>query len=111
MEKPEQVDFNSLLALASGKVNKSNYPTVYGAYFGKQRMYRTEKYKMIIYPTINKVRLYDLINDPFEKKDLAENKSEYRAILTQLFKEYSLLQKEMNDPLDIETAFQKFSNG
>ena len=111
IKKPEQVDFNSLLSLASGKVNKSNYPTVYGAYFGKQRMYRTEKYKLIIYPTINKVRLYDMINDPFEMKDLAENKAEYKVVLTQLYKEYSLLQKEMNDPLNLETAFQKFMNG
>ena len=111
IEKPEQVDFNSLLPLATGKLDESNYPAVYGAYFGKQRMYRTEEYKMIIYPRANVVRLYDMKNDPFEMKDLAENKEEYRAVLNRLFKEYRELQKEMNDPLDIETAFNNFLNG
>ena len=73
-------------------------------------MYRTEDYKMIIYPKANVVRLYDMKKDPFEKNDLAENKEESRAILTELFQEFSLLQKEMNDPLDIETAFNNFLN-
>ena len=49
IEKPEQVDFNSLLPLATGKLDESNYPAVYGAYFGKQRMYRTEEYLSLIH--------------------------------------------------------------
>ena len=110
LEKPEQVDFNSLLPLATGKVDKSSSPTVYGAYFGKQRMYRTEKYNMIIYPTIKKVRLYDMQKDPFEKNDLAENKAAYKAVFKQLFEEYRVLQKEMNDPVDLTDTFQKFLN-
>lgn len=109
-DKPKQVDFNSLLPLATGKVTKSAYPTVYGAYFGTQRMYRTDDYKMIIYPTANMVRLYHIKTDPLEMVDLAENKEQNKDLLNKLFKEYQALQKEMNDPVNITVAFNNFMN-
>lgn len=108
IEKPEQIDFNSLLPLASGKTDKSNNPVVYGAYFGAQRMYRTEQYKMIVYPTINVVRLYNMQNDPLEMEDLAENKEENKDLLNRLFQEYKTLQNQMGDPVDISEAFNNF---
>lgn len=108
IKKAKEIDFNSLLPLATGKVNKSTYPVIYGAYFGTQRMYRTENYKMIVYPMANKVRLYDMKKDPLEKHDLAEKKDEYKKVLNKLFKKYRRLQKRMSDPVDIKTAFQNF---
>ena len=110
IKKQKQIDFNSLLPLATGKVDKSSYPVVYGAYFGTQRMYRTEDYKMIVYPKANKVRLYDMKNDPLEMHDLAEKKVENKKLLKKLFKEYRVLQKQMNDPEDIKKAFKNFMN-
>ncbi|MGJ8758948.1 MAG: sulfatase-like hydrolase/transferase [Polaribacter sp.] len=110
VKKSKEIDFNSLLPLATGKINKSAYPVVYGAYFGTQRMYRTEDYKMIVYPKANKVRLFDMKKDPLEKYDLAEKKEEYKKVLKKLFKEYRRLQKQMNDPIDINKAFQNFMN-
>lgn len=111
VEKPNQVDFNSLLPLAVGESNKGKYEAVYGAYFGSQRMYRTKDYKMIIYPTANAVRLYDMKNDPKEIIDLAENKGQYGDLLKKLFVEYQQLQKKMNDPVDITESFENFING
>ncbi|MDW5290116.1 sulfatase-like hydrolase/transferase [Formosa sp. PL04] len=110
VEKPAQVDFNTLLPLATGKTNKSNYEAVYGAYFGTQRMYRTKQYKLIIYPTANMVRLYDIKNDPSEKIDLAENKEKHEALLKELLKEFQMMQKEMEDPIDVSKAFDNFMN-
>lgn len=110
VEKPSVIDFNSLLPLAKGEVKKSNYPTVYGAYFGSQRMYRTDKYKMIVYPTINVVRLYNMKKDPLEINDLAKNKKKYKRVLKKLFKEYKVVQKQMNDPIDLTAVFEKFMN-
>jgi choline-sulfatase len=109
-KKSKQVDFNSLLPLATGKTNKSVYDLIYGAYFGVQRMIRTDKYKMIIYPTANKVRLYDMINDPLEMNDLAEGESRPDKLLKKLFKEFQILQKEMDDPIDVSEAFDNFMN-
>lgn len=108
VEKTKQVDFNSLLPLATGKTEKSNYPVVYGAYFGAQRMYRTKEYKMIVYPTIDMVRLYNMEKDPLEMVDLAENKEENKALLNRLFQEYKIVQNDMKDPVDITEAFNNF---
>lgn len=111
LKKPDQVDYHSLMPLATGNVINSHYPVIYGAYFGTQRMYRTEEYKMIVYPTANMVRLYDMKKDPLEKNDLAVHKEDYSAILNTLMEEYNILQKQMNDPVDIASAFQNFMNG
>lgn len=107
-EKPAQVGFNSLLPLATGQTNQSVYDVIYGAYFGCQRMYRDDRYKMIIYPTVNVVRLYDMIEDPFETNDLAEGRSRPVELLNTLFTQFQTLQKEMNDPVDVSDAFNHF---
>ena len=100
------VDYQSLLPLCDGK-SKTKYEAMYGAYVGTQRMIRTERYKMIIYPMVNVVRLYDLKKDPEEMKDLASLKK-YRKTLDQLFVQFKALQKEVNDPLDVEVYFRNF---
>ncbi|ANW97419.1 hypothetical protein AXE80_03355 [Wenyingzhuangia fucanilytica] len=110
LEKPATIDFNSLLPLVKGEVKKSKYPTVYGAYFGSQRMYRTKDYKMIVYPTINVVRLYDMKNDPMEMNDLAVDKEKHKRILKKMFKEYKEVQKQMKDPIDLTVVFESFMN-
>lgn len=108
--KPKQVDFNSMLPLATGKTNKSAYDTIYGAYFGAQRMFRNDQYKMIIYPTANMVRLYDMQADPLELNDLAQGKSRPVELLKTLFSQFQELQVEMDDPVDVTAAFNNFMN-
>ena len=110
IEKPAQVDFNSLMPLLAGETDKSAYDAVYGAYFGSQRMIRTDRYKMIIYPSANRVRLYDIRNDPLEKTDLAEDKNKYAELLNTLFARLRTQQEEMDDPVDITEAFNNFFN-
>ena len=108
--KPEQVEFNSLLPLATGKTNESVYESIYGAYFGKQRMLRTDRYKLIIYPTANIVRLYDMVSDPLEMHDLAGSQERPVELLKTLFKQFQGLQQEMHDPVDVSEAFENFLN-
>jgi arylsulfatase A-like enzyme len=111
LEKPAQVDFNTLMPLVRGETDKSVYDAIYGCYFSVQRMIRTEKYKMIIYPAANRVRLYDLENDPLEMNDLAEQKGQYTELLNTLLVRLKKLQKVLNDPIDVTPAFNKFING
>ncbi|MGJ8672694.1 sulfatase-like hydrolase/transferase [Rubritalea sp.] len=108
LKKPKQVEFQNLLPLAEGKIKQSGYDAIYGAYFGAQRMYRNDKYKMIIYPTIQVVRLYDIVNDPYETKDLAEGKNRPVELMNTLFSEYQILQDEMGDPVDVSEAYEIF---
>ena len=70
-------------------------------------MIRTEQYKLIIYPKIKIVRLYDLKNDPKEMTDLARLSS-YKKVMDDLFQQLLEKQKEVNDPLNIEDAFISF---
>jgi choline-sulfatase len=110
-KKPAQVDFNSLMPLATGKTDKSAYDAIYGAYFGSQRMYRTDQYKMIIYPTANVVRLYDMVNDPLEMNDLAHDPARRPVeLLKTLFTQFRQLQQEMDDPVDVTEAYTNFLN-
>ncbi len=100
IEKPNYVFFNSVLDLATGKQTKSNYDAIYNGYIKYQRMIRKDGFKLIVYPKIKKVLLFDLANDPEEMNDLAEMPA-YKDKVKTLFKELLQLQKQMRDHLDI----------
>jgi choline-sulfatase len=104
---PESVDFKSLVPIINNTVGARGYNAVYGAYIHSQRMIRNSHYKMILYPKINRVRLYDLKNDPYEMNDLSGNKKFKNKIL-ELFKEFEKLQVKTGDPLDISATIQHF---
>ena len=104
-QKPDYVFFNSIKELAQGKSNKSPYSAIYGSYIKSQRMIKKDDYKLIVYPNINKVKLFDLKNDPEEMHDLSsENK--YQAKVTLLFDELIGLQKSLNDELDLSDTYK-----
>jgi choline-sulfatase len=105
-ESIAEIDFQSLLPLCTGK-SKKGYEAIYGTYLNCQRMIRTDKYKMIIYPIANVVRLYDIKNDPEEMKDLAGDKK-YKKVMDKLFKEFNALQKQVGDPLDVTEYYENF---
>ena len=111
LDKPAHVEFNSLMPLARGDTAQSAYDAIYGCYFSVQRMIRTERYKMIIYPAANRVRLFDLAEDPNEMIDLAESKEQYAELLESLLGRLIELQREMNDPIDVTDAFENFMQG
>lgn len=104
MEKPEYVEFNSLLPFVRGEKSESFYPAIYGCYTELQRMIRADGFKLIVYPRIKTMRLYDLSNDPFELNDLADNK-DFNEVKMKLYNQLVQLQKEMDDPLDLQSVF------
>lgn len=105
IEKPEYVFFNSILDLATGKQNKSNYDAIYNGYVDLQRMIRKDGYKLIIYPKIKKILLFDMNNDPEEMNNLANSK-DYQEKVKTLFNDLVKIQKEMNDPLDLTSIIE-----
>lgn len=92
VEKPDYVQFQSLMPLINGK-RKQSYEAIYGNYCNRQKMLRKGRYKMIHYPKIQKYFLYDLKKDPYEIKDLAEN-SKYAEKLAELKMELTDLTKK-----------------
>ena len=80
VEKPDHVDFQSLLPLINAQRSNSPYPEIYGAYLERQRAIIADGFKLIVYPTIDTQRLFDLTSDPFETRDLMlEDGHETRA--------------------------------
>jgi hypothetical protein len=61
-------------------------------------MVRTERHKLIYYPKLNKILLFDLENDPHELKDLSEEQG-YEEMKSHLLELLARLQKEYKDPL------------
>lgn len=104
IEKPDYVEFNSLMPMINKEVNESQYSEIYGAYINLQRMVRTDKYKMIIYPKAKIIRLFDMVNDPDEMNDLADNK-EYSEVKKELVERFKKQQQIMDDQLDLHPFF------
>ena len=102
IDKPEHVEFNSVLPMLDGK--PSPYESVYGAYLKAQRSIRTDQYKMILYPTGKVARLYNLLEDPDEMNDLADQ-PQSRPIMKGLFAKLLKHQEDLDDELDLTKAF------
>jgi arylsulfatase A-like enzyme len=103
-DQPEYVAFNSLLPLAKGENQSSAYDAIYGAYMDLQRMIRKDDYKLILYPKVPKVLLFNLKDDPYEMNNLAEELDEQSRI-KDLFGELQTLQTEMKDTLNLNRYF------
>lgn len=104
VEKPDYVEFNSLMELARGKQKESAYSEIYGSYTKRQRMIRQDGFKLIVYPKAKVMRLFDLIADPLEMNDIAsldENKEKVKS----LFGKLVTLQENMGDQLDLTKVF------
>lgn len=105
VEKPDYVEFNSLMNLIREADDTGNYNAIYGTYEkGSQRMIRKDGYKLIVYPKSEVVRLYNLETDPEELNDIA-NAPENAALIKQLFEELLLLQEKMGDQLNLKPIY------
>ncbi len=104
IEKPEYVEFNSFMPLINNEISDSPYPEIYGAYINFQRMVRTDKFKLIVYPKAKKILLFDMINDKEEMNDLADN-ADYAEVKQELIDRLRNQQKMMDDPLDLHPFF------
>jgi len=97
---PKTVESKSLVPLLMGK-KKQVYDAIYGSYKEFQRMVRTEDYKLIVYPAAGEAQLFDVKNDPWETKDLAED-PKYADTAARLMSRLKNLQKEVGDTLELE---------
>ena len=108
VQKPDFVFFHSVLPIINGKRQNSYYPAIYGAYLNLQRMIREDGYKLIIYPKVPVVLLYDLNKDPHEIVNLA-GKPEYKNKVKKMFSDFEKLQDKMADTLNLRYYFPDLS--
>jgi arylsulfatase A-like enzyme len=93
---PETVQGRSLVPVLQGN-KQSIYTEVFGHFQDSQRMIRTDRWKLIYYPKIDKYQLFDLRNDPFELKNLAENASRVDMV-ARLQHKLHAWREEVGDP-------------
>ena len=104
---PEHVEFRSLLpALKSGMTDVTG--TVYGAYTETQRSVTVGQQKLVLYPKINVSLLFDLKEDPDERRDLSSRDGSH-ARKSQLFQEFLVQQTIVGDSLDVKAAFPELA--
>jgi len=108
IEKPERVQFNSVMPLIDGRATKSPYKAIYGGYTSTQRAVIQNDHKLILYPKVPKARLFDLKADPKELKDLADDASQKQR-MQKLFKALLELQKENGDTLDLKAVYPELA--
>ena len=108
VEKPAHVEFHDVLPLARGESKKSPYKEIYGAYLSAQRSITIKDLKVIAYPDVPIIRVYDLAKDPFEEKDLASTPAGKETI-KKFFPRLLKLQAKMGDALDLRKAFPELA--
>ena len=99
---PEGSEGLSLLPVLDGS-KTSIRDSIFTAYGQVQRAVRDDRWKLIVYPKINKTQLFDLVKDPAELHDLANEATAVgeRQRLTELLRDW---QKRLDDhqPLSSE---------
>jgi arylsulfatase A-like enzyme len=99
---PEDVEGKSLTSVMTDPMAKGR-DTVFGAYRDVQRSIRTERWKLIVYPKINVVQLFDLRTDPDEMKDLSAA-PEHAERMAELKRALVTHQKHFGDTLPLSSA-------
>ena len=69
-------------------------------------MITDDGFKLILYPKVPKVLLFDLQADPSERHDLSEV-AEHQPRIKSMFEKLRSLQGETGDVLDLAAAFPK----
>ena len=83
---PDSIAGHDLAPVWTGRM-KSVRDSVFLPYTGIMRAVRDERWKLIVYPPINYQQLFDLKNDPHERKDVARQNPRQVARLRQLLEE------------------------
>src|SRR5262249_12927373 len=94
---PATVEGQSLAPIVGGK-KESVRDSAFAAYRDVQRMAKTERWKLIWYPKIDRRQLFDLASDPHETKDLSGDKDQAERV-TELRELMRGWQKRVGDPL------------
>ena len=94
---PGTVEFPGLAGWLKGNTGPKN-ESMFCYYRDFQRSVRTREHKLILYPQAGKTQLFDLKRDPWETRNLADerNSAKLRDHLLQLLREH---RRKLGDPL------------
>jgi arylsulfatase A-like enzyme len=104
VEVPKSVEFPSLAPLLHGE-NTPVQDAVFSYYRDFQRMVRTKTHKLIVYPQIRRVQVFDLEKDPWEMHDLSED-PQAASMKAELMQRLLRFQQELGDKLNLASFSQ-----
>ncbi|HSI78315.1 MAG TPA: sulfatase-like hydrolase/transferase [Lunatimonas sp.] len=107
VKKPQETVFHSLMPYIKDNAN-SAYPVIYSCYLDLQRMVRTDTHKLIVYPKLNKLLLFDMEKDPEELRDRSDDPA-YQRVKSELMALLLQRQSDLNDPLG-KIDFSSYQN-
>lgn len=94
---PDSIHGKSLVPVIQGQSSRVR-DALFAVYMDSQRMCRDEQWKLIWYPKIGRMQLFDLKNDPHELENLAESKN-HQAKLIELIQRMAHEQSQFGDNL------------
>ncbi len=97
---PDHVEFQSLLPALNNEEFQGQ-DAIFGSYLDYQRLVRTSDYKLVLYPEVGEIQLFDMENDPLEMNNLAYNPV-YRDTIQSLYSTLLELQQAVGDTLNLE---------
>ena len=98
---PEGSEGKSLAPVIRGTSAKTR-DALFTAYIKVQRAVRDDRWKLLVYPRINKAQLFDLEKDPAEKSDLSADPA-HQGELRRLSSLLESAQREYGDALPLRT--------
>jgi arylsulfatase A-like enzyme len=96
---PAAVEFPSIASLIHGEPH-SVHEAIFCWHRHFQRAVRTKTHKLIVYPQVQRIQLFDIEEDPWEIHDLSTDPSTV-ALKMELMVALRKLQKDLDDPLDL----------
>jgi arylsulfatase A-like enzyme len=105
---PDSVEAPSIVPLIRGEKDAA-YDSVYGGYRHFQRMVRTQDYKLIYYPMIQRTQLFNLREDPDELNDLSEQPAQAERITT-MMQDLENWKDTIGDPLENENPEESYGD-
>ncbi len=93
---PSTVQGKSFARVLRGQSNEA-HAAVFGQFRDKQRMIRTDRFKLILYPEAARIQLFDLKADPDERVDLW-GQTAYHKTGLKLLGQLNRWRQEANDP-------------
>lgn len=99
---PPGIDGYDLSPIIRGEVPEVRN-SLFTVYSTTQRAVKNHRWKLIRYPAIDHTQLFDLRNDPYELRNLADDTT-YRAVRDRLWSELERQQQQAGDTLSLRIA-------
>jgi len=106
---PKTVEFPSCADLVKGG-HATKHDAIFSRYRDFQRAVRTKDYKLIVYPKVKIVQLFDMKNDPWETHNLV-SEPKLATVKAELIQRLHRFQKDLDDDLSLGNVSEFADHG